>query len=306
MTEYKEEGIVVRGLGGAFTVRTDAGAYYTCRAKGVLKRNDGKLLVGDRVTLSRSEDGQECVVSEILARRCALIRPPLANVTVLVLVMAGAYPAPSLPTADRLLAICAHEGIEPVIVLTKSDLAKAENEALCALYRDAGYEVYSTCATTGAGTDVLRAALSEKLRAGGIAAFAGASGVGKSTLLCALFPSLALETGALSEKTARGRHTTRHVELFDFSGGFVADTPGFSLLDFEHFDFFSLDDLFDAFPDFAPYRGACRYDDCTHVKEEGCALLDAVREGRVAPSRHETYAELYAILKTKKSTYPKR
>lgn len=307
MTDLLEQGRVIRGLGGAFTVRTESGACYTCRAKGTLKRNDGRLLVGDVVSLRLPENEKEGVlVAEIFPRQTALIRPPLANVTVMVLATAGAYPAPSLSTVDKLLCICAHAGITPVLAVTKNDLVPEKSAELASLYRAAGYPVFVLSSPLGEGVDALREYLREALATGGIAAFAGASGVGKSTLLSALFPTLQLETGTLSEKTERGRHTTRHVELFPFAGGFVADTPGFSLLDFEHFDFFALEDLTSTFPDFAPYLQGCRYDDCTHTKEEGCALLAAVAEGRVAKSRHDTYLALYEILKAKKNTYPKR
>ena len=307
MKDTKQTGRVVKALGGAFTVELSTGARYTCRAKGTLKRNDGRLLVGDEVTLRIPETEEEGVLlEEILPRHCALIRPPLANVTHIVLALSGAYPAPALSTVDKLLAICAHEGISPVLAVTKQDLAPKEGEALAALYRLAGYPVYLLASPTGEGVAALKAYLADALKEGGIAAFAGASGVGKSTLLTALFPELALETGTLSEKTERGRHTTRHVELFPFSGGYVADTPGFSLLDFEHFDFFALEDLLSAFPDLSLYADGCRYDDCSHTKEEGCAVCAAVASGHIAPSRHETYTELYAILKAKKNTYPRR
>lgn len=303
----KEVGCVVRALGGAFTVVTADGESYTCPAKGILKRNDGRLLVGDEVRLRLSENEKEgVVVAEILPRKNALIRPPLANVTVMVLAVSGAYPAPALTTVDKLLAICVHEDILPVIAVTKQDIAKEEGDQLLSIYRNAGFPVFSVSATTGEGVVALKEYLNEVLRDGGIAAFAGASGVGKSTLLTALFPNLALETGTLSEKTERGRHTTRHVELFPFSGGYVADTPGFSLLDFEHFDFFALDDLLGAFPDLSSLATGCRYDDCSHTKEEGCAVLDAIAQGRAEKTRHETYLELYTILKAKKNTYPKR
>ena len=301
--EIKETGRVIRALGGSFTVALPTGECYTCPAKGILKRNDGKVLVGDEVRLSRSDNEKEgVVVAEILDRHCALIRPPLANVTVMVVAISGAYPAPAPSTIEKLLAICVHEGISPVIAVTKLDIAREEGEMLISLYKNAGFPVFAVASPTGEGVEDLREYLALALKDGGIAAFAGASGVGKSTLLTALFPSLALETGTLSEKTERGRHTTRHVELFPFSGGYVADTPGFSLLDFEHFDFFSIEDLLDAFPDLASLATGCRYDDCSHTKEEGCAVLSAIAEGRAERSRHETYLELYAVLKAKKNT----
>ena len=307
VTERKETGRVICARGGGFTVETSSGECFTCPAKGVLKRNDGRLLVGDEVRLRFSENEREdVVVSEILPRKNALIRPPLANVTVMVIALSGAYPAPALTTVDKLLAICIHAGIRPVLAITKQDIAKHEGDKLITLYRNAGFPVFPVASPTKDGVQALKSYLEDALLEGGIAAFAGASGVGKSTLLTALFPNLSLETGGLSEKTERGKHTTRHVELFPFSGGYVADTPGFSLLDFEHFDFFALDDLLDVFPDLSAFASGCRYDDCTHTKEEGCAVLVAIADGKVEKSRHETYLELYTILKAKKNTYPKR
>lgn len=307
MKQEQEIGRVVKSLGGAFTVSFPSGRTVSCRAKGSLRRNDGKLLVGDRVTLSRSDDARlGLAVNEILPRDNALIRPPLANVTHMVLALCGAYPAPSLSTVDKLLAICEHERIAPILAITKDDLASKENQELKEIYEKAGYPVFLLSSLTGEGVSALYDHLEEVMGEGDIAAFAGASGVGKSTLLTALFPTLALQTGTLSEKTERGRHTTRHVELFPFARGYVADTPGFSLLDFEHFDFFGLEDLLSAFPEIAAHAQGCRYDDCSHTKEEGCSVLQGVAQGRIAKSRHETYLSLYAILKEKKNTYPRR
>ncbi len=297
-------GIVVKGVGGLFEVLLPTGERVTCPAKGGLKKDEGKLLVGDRVRLRLDESGRgETVLTEILPRKNALIRPPLANVTTLVVTAAPLSPAPSLPMLDRLLAICAYENITPLIAVTKGDLDGERAESLFRHYQKAGYSVYPLCSYTGEGVAALKAALSDNLKEGGIAAFAGASGVGKSTLLSALFPHLALATGTLSEKTDRGRHTTRHVELFPFEGGFVADTPGFSLLDFERFDFLPLSALADCFPEFRPYIGCCRYDDCSHTKEEGCAILAAIERGEVLPERHASYLALYPILKAKKRHY---
>ena len=310
MTEIRNEnkteacGIVVKGVGGLFEVLLPTGERVVCPAKGGLKRGDGRLLVGDRVRLRiDGSDRGETVLTDILPRKNALIRPPLANVTVLVVTVAVKSPMPSFTMLDRLLAICAYEDITPLIAVTKGDLDGESAEALCAHYEKAGYAVHLLSSYTGEGVAALREALAENLAEGGIAAFAGASGVGKSTLLSALFPHLALETGALSEKTDRGRHTTRHVELFPYAEGFVADTPGFSLLDFERFDFLPLSALADCFPEFRAYIGECRYDDCSHTKEEGCAILAAVERGEILRARHESYLALYPILKAKEKNY---
>lgn len=293
-------GIVVKGLGGLYEVRLFEGGSVLCRGKGILKRDDGKLLVGDRVCVADAESEKgEAVIESILPRRNALIRPPLSNVTVMVLTVSAISPLPAFSTLDKMLAVCEHEGIEAVLAVTKNDLDASAAEALCALYTSAGYQTFLLSSPTGEGVDDLRAYLDGAVKDGGIAAFAGASGVGKSTLLTALFPSLALLTGSVSDKTQRGRHTTRSVELFPFGGGFVADTPGFSLLDFERFDFIPFDALASSFPEFSSYIGECRYDDCTHIKEEGCAILSAVEAGKIARTRHESYKELYPILKEK-------
>ena len=299
---YISDGVVTGGVGGLYEIRLSDGTIVSCRAKGVLKRGEGKVLVGDRVSVQLDPSGRgETVITEILPRRCALIRPPLANVTALVVTVAAKAPLPSFPMLDRLLAICEYEGITPVLAITKEDLDQNAAEELAAVYRLAGYEVFLLSAEKPEGDAALLAHLNALATDGGLVAFAGASGVGKSTLLGRLFPSLSLKTGSVSEKTARGRHTTREVTLFPFGGGYVADTPGFSLLDFERFDFLPLEALTSCFRDIAPYTGNCRYDDCSHTKEEGCLVLAAVREGRIAQSRHETYLELYAVLKAKKS-----
>lgn len=303
-TLHQAEGLVVKAVGGLFEVLLPTGERILCRAKGGLKRGDGRLLVGDRVMVQVDESERgETVVTEILPRKNALIRPPLSGVTVLVVTAAALSPAPSYEMLDRLLAICAHEGIRPLFAVTKGDLSEEKARELFSHYEKAGYEVFLLSSVTGEGVEVLREALAEAVTDGGIAAFAGASGVGKSTLLSALFPHLSLATGSLSEKTDRGRHTTRHVELFPFSGGYVADTPGFSLLDFERFDFLPLSALADCFPEFRPYIGECRYDDCSHTKEEGCAILAAVERGEVSRLRHQSYLTLYPILKAKEKKY---
>ena len=303
----EKQGIVIKGLGGLYEVHLFDGDTVLCRGKGTLKRDEGKLLVGDRVCVADAESERgEAVIASILPRKNALIRPPLANVTVMVLTASPVSPLPALSTLDKMLCVCEYEGIDVVLAVTKNDLDAAAAEELAMLYANAGYKVFPISSPTGEGVDTLRAYLEETVKDGGIAAFAGASGVGKSTLLTALFPHLALQTGSVSDKTLRGRHTTRSVELFPFESGFVADTPGFSLLDFERFDFIPFDALASSFPEFSSYIGECRYDDCTHVKEEGCAILAAVRDKRIAASRHESYKELYPILKEKHSYLMRR
>ena len=296
----QKNGIVTKGVGGLYEVLLSDGSRILCRGKGILKKDDGKLLVGDRVSVkdAQSERG-EAVIGAIAPRDNALIRPPLANVGAIVLTVAAVSPMPALSTLDRMLSVCEYEGILPILALTKTDLSEDAAERLGALYLAAGYEVFPVSSVTGEGTDALRARIVSIAREEKTVAFAGASGVGKSTLLGTLFPHLSLATGALSEKTQRGRHTTRTVELFPYEGGFLADTPGFSLLDFERFDFIPFEALPYTFKEFRAYIGRCRYDDCTHTKEEECAIREAVASGAVAKSRHDSYLELYPILKEK-------
>lgn len=303
-------GKVIRGVGGLYAVRTvEAGevSVYTCRAKGILRRGDEKLLIGDEVTLERdTEVAGGLVISEVCPRRNALIRPPLANLDCLFAVFSATRPQPVLETVDKLIAIAEHNGICPAVVITKSDDGTDAAEEYAKIYRLAGFPTFVTSARTGEGIPTLSDYIRGQVCEGRCAAFAGASGVGKSTLLNTLFPRLALLTGSLSEKIGRGKNTTRHVELFDVSDdpvhtGFLADTPGFSLLDFARFDFFELPDLLPAFRDLAPYAGKCRYADCAHVGEgaEECAVARAVRDGKIAPSRLASYRTVYRVLKDK-------
>lgn len=299
----RSEGRVMRGVGGLYEVRITEGEgerRISCRGRGVLKRDDERILVGDRCVVL--EEGSEAVIEEILPRGSALIRPPLANLDYLFIITAASHPAPSLDTLDKLTAITVHNRITPVVVVTKADLDEGAAERTAAVYRAAGFPVFIL--SPSLDTKELSSFISLYVRDGKSAAFAGASGVGKSTLLNRLFPSLSLATGDISRKIARGRHTTRSVELFATpEGGLIADTPGFSMLDFLRFDFFSLEDLPATFPEFSAELGGCRYADCTHTGEVDCGVAIAVREGRIPASRHESYRGLYKILKEKKNRY---
>lgn len=291
-------GVVVKGLGGLYEVLCDEGRI-ACRARGALKRDEEKVLIGDRVELDRP-DG-EYVIAKIERRKNALIRPPIANLDALYCVIAASRPAPALDTLDKLLAIAENRSIRAALVVTKTDGDREAAENYAALYRRVGYPVFLVSSLSGEGIGAVADDLAGLLATGATAAFAGASGVGKSTLLNRLLPGVSLETGEISRRVERGKHTTRHVELFPYRGGFVADTPGFSMLDFARFDFFSLDELFDAFPEFAAYRGKCRYADCTHTGEgpDECAVARAVRDGLIPASRRDSYRALYATLKNK-------
>lgn len=302
-------GKVVKGLGGLYEVRIDGDGRterLACRAKGVLRRDEEKVLVGDDVRVSIDDSTPDgIVISAIEKRKNSLIRPPLANLDYLFIVFAAAKPAPVLETVDKLIAIAVHNSITPVVVITKSDLSSSDAEKYSGIYRLSGIETFVTSSNSGDGVNILADYITKNVKDGKTSAFAGASGVGKSTLMNSLFPTLALATAEISRKIERGRHTTRHVEIFDITNspdtGFLADTPGFSLIDFARFDFFSLDELLPTFPELLPYVGKCRYADCAHVGEgtEECAVAKAAEEGKIAKSRLESYRAIHRVLKNK-------
>ena len=321
---YQGCGRVIKSNGGLFTVRLflDAnrepmpldGLTVTGRGRGSLHRK-GSLLVGDvvRVTYDNTafskeedgnikcaEDGTGVAIDEILERKNALIRPPMANLDLLFVTLSATTPDPVLETVDKLISIAEHNRIEPVIVITKSELAPDVSAELADIYRRAGFEVF--CVGNGLPIDALEERIAN-IKNGTVAAFSGASGVGKSTLLNRLFPNLQLQTGEISRRIERGKNTTRVTELYPLSNeddcGFLADTPGFTMLDFERFDFFEKEDLPHAFREFSPYIGECRYTKCSHTKEEGCAILAAVKSGVIPKSRHASFLSLYEVLKKK-------
>ncbi len=318
---YTQTGRLIKMTGGLYTVRLDAGdtplsgQTVECRARGQFRHARVTPLVGDYVAVqydhtsyvlgengvaTPSADRTGLMIADILPRKNSLIRPPLSNVDIMLTVVAAASPDPDVPTVDKLLSILEFHHIEPILVIGKCELDPARAAALKAMYEQAGYRVFVLSCYTGEGIADF-AAFAENTLGGRITAVAGASGAGKSTLLNTVFPGLGLVTGTLSEKIGRGKNTTRHTELFDLpGGGYIADTAGFSLLDFERFDFFALEDLPHTFREFTPYLGACRYTDCTHTTDEGCAIVEAVRAGRIGASRHGAYRELYGVLKEKK------
>lgn len=323
--EYRTHGKILKGVGGLYTIKLIdershsaifgsasplASRLITCSASGSLRHNNVKPLVGDNVEIvytdhSTSESdakNNDIRISDILDRKNELIRPPMANLDVMFISMAAASPAPVIPTIDKLICIAEYNDIEPVIIIGKCDLAPEYAKELQDIYKKAGFDAFVLSAKTGEGVDAIREFVNTKLD-GKTSAFAGASGIGKSTLLNALFPDLALTTNTISVKIQRGRHTTRHVELYPISekegAGYIADTPGFSLLDFERFNFFDKEDLAYNMREFRDYIGECRYTKCSHTKEEGCAILEAVREGKISRSRHDSFLEIYASLKNK-------
>ena len=310
VTKY---GQVVKGLGGLYETRvvTENGIErLSCRAKGVLKRDEEKVLIGDNVKILLDDSTPDgLVISEIVERKNSLIRPPMANLDYLFIVFAAKKPSPVIETVDKLIAISVHNGITPVIVITKSDLDAEIADELAAIYIKVGIPTFVTSSEDKTGVEPLAEYIESEVKDGKTAAFAGASGVGKSTLMNALFPNLTLATAEISRKIERGRHTTRHVEIFEIQGGldtgFLADTPGFSLIDFARFDFFSLEEIIPTFPEFLPYVGKCRYTDCAHVGEgaDECAIAKATLDGIIPESRLESYRSIYKVLKEKKNNY---
>ena len=318
---YTQTGLIIKMTGGLYTVRLDpadsplSGQTVECRARGNFRHEHISPLVGDRVTvcyddtsfvsadgeIAPSTDRTGLVIDEILPRKNSLIRPPLANLDVMLVVVAAATPDPDIPTLDKLLTILEYNRIEPVLIIGKAELKPKRAAKIAALYEKIGYRTFVLSCHTGEGMEAFSDYAHTELR-GRITAVAGASGAGKSTLLNTVFPGLDLITGDISEKIGRGKNTTRHTQLFDLPGqnGYIADTAGFSLLDFERFDFFTLEDLPHTLREFAPYLGKCRYTDCMHLADEGCAILAAVEAGDIPRTRHEAYKELYATLKEKK------
>ena len=310
----EKRGKVIKGLGGLYNVRVaeknEEIKIYTCRAKGALHKDEEKLLIGDNVCISiddQTPDG--IVISEIQERKNAFIRPPMANLDYLFIVFAAKKPAPVLEVVDKLIAIAIHNDVKPIVIVTKQDLSDTLALDYAEIYKNSGIDTFITSSESKEGITELSEYIKYNIKEEKTAAFAGASGVGKSTLMNALFPSMQLSTSEISKKIERGRHTTRHVEIFDIGEngnlGFLADTPGFSLVDFARFDFFEVDDLADTFPDILPYASGCTYADCAHVGEgiADCAVARAANEGKIAPTRLESYRSIYRILKEKKNKF---
>ena len=279
------KGLLLCSSGGLFRVLCEDGSEVGCTARGALRKKGQSPVAGDWVNFSK----EEAVIQEILPRKNSLIRPPCANMDLLVLVISTTDPTPNVRVLDQLLVIAAKAEMQPVLVFTKGDLK--EDPELMTLYRQAGYAVFSVNSLLGEGVEPLRAFL-----AGKTALMLGNSGVGKSTLLNALMPGLDLATGETSKKLGRGRHTTRCVTMYPFEGGFLADTPGFSTVDLLQYGLDDEEQLADAFLEFLPHLGNCRFADCAHIKEPGCAICAAVEAGEIAPSRHESYVAFYEEL----------
>jgi ribosome biogenesis GTPase len=286
------QGKIVKGVGGFYEVLS-GGELYTCRARGRFRREGLTPLPGDDVEFTPGAGEELGFVDGILPRRNALRRPAVANVDMLVLVTAMREPEPDLLLLDKLLLSAVSLGVEPSLVINKCDLASPEEvRALTGQYAHAVPSTLAVSAKSGSGIGELMEYLHGKC-----SCLAGQSGVGKTSLLNRLFPGRDMETGGVSERTSRGRHTTRHAELLILpGGGEVADTPGFSLLEAEAVDPATLPALV---PEFASYEGQCRFSGCMHVSEPGCAVKKAAAEGAISPERLQRYAEILAETREK-------
>lgn len=284
MAIEEAEGRIVRSISGFYDVVLPEETV-TCQARGILRKDGMTPLTGDMVRITRQKG--KGMIQEVLPRKNSFVRPAVANVDALLIFAANVNPVTEPFLIDRVTAIAGNKGVESILCVNKTDLDEAEE--LCRIYTHAGFRVIATSAQTGAGLGELREALQGKLTA-----FTGNSGVGKSSVLNRLCPDLALPTGEVSEKLGRGRHTTRHVELFALdSSTFVMDTPGFSSFDTDQMDVILKENLQYAFPDFGRYLGACQFHDCSHRKEPGCAVRAAAEHGEIEPSRYDSYLRLY-------------
>ena len=279
-------GRIKKALSGFYYVDTGE-EVVTCRARGRFRKEGVSPLVGDRVEITVS--GTEGMVDAIEPRRNVFSRPAVANIDQLVVLASCATPVTEPFLIDRVLAIAQMQGVPALVVVNKDDRASAQ--PLAEIYRKAGVPVLVTSAETGEGIEALREALNGKL-----SCLTGNSGVGKSSLLNRACPQLQLPVGEVSEKLGRGRHTTRHIELYSLgSNTFVADTPGFSAFDTERMELVHKEQLQYAFPEFAPYLGHCQFPDCAHRKEPGCAVRKALAEGEIGQTRYDSYERLYEL-----------
>ncbi len=286
------EGLIIKGIGGFYYVEV-AETVYECKARGVFRKQNITPTVGDRCVIEVPETGFASI-AEILPRKNILVRPTLANLDKLIIVVSSCKPKPNYLIIDRLTSAAEDKEIKPVVVITKVDLAPIDE--LYEVYSKACIETICVDYRTGEGIDRVR----EELK-GCVSGFAGNSGVGKSTLINAVEPELGLATGEISDKLGRGRHTTRSAELFNLSfGGKIADTPGFASFDSDFGEPIDKDNLQFCFPEFEPYIGKCKFTSCAHLCERGCEIVSAVERGEISPQRHESYCSLYREAKERK------
>ncbi len=283
------EGVIVKLLSGYYYCATDSGEIVCCRARGIFRKDGMSPLVGDNVRFVKSAgDGS---VIEILPRKNRLVRPAAANIDRIVIVSAHSVPSPNTLIIDRMTAIAHKNNIECVIVFNKADLGNMSNYR--DIYSSAGFKTFIVSADTGEGIDELKEYLSN-----GFNVFTGNTGVGKSSILNRIIGEDIIKTGEVSEKLGRGRHTTRHIEIYPIcNGAYAADTPGFSSLTFEDAEFISKDEMILCFPDINKYNTGCRFVSCSHINEPDCVVKTALNNGLINPSRYESYCAMYNEVK---------
>lgn len=284
------DGRLIKGIGGFYYVET-ADTIYECKARGVFRKKGITPLVGDYVKITVNENAEN-TIDEIKERKNSLVRPPLANIDQLFIVTSVVDPAINTFVLDRLIATAEFKSIEPIIVITKVDLCESYDEYV-KIYSKAGFKVVVCNNSNGDGSDEVK-----ELLKGKTSAFTGNSGVGKSTLLNIIDPNLSLLTGQTSKKLGRGKHTTRHCQLYKVNGGYVADTPGFSAIDIERCEKIYKEDLPYCFREFLPYIDKCKFlTNCSHTGDKGCAVVKAVEDGLISKQRYNSYVELYNEVK---------
>lgn len=280
------EGTIIKALSGFYYV-VSGDNIYECRARGKFRLDGTSPMVGDRVTFD--PDGAKGYVTSVHERKNFFIRPAIANIDALVFVAANTNPVTDPYLIDRVSVIVEESDCELIVCINKTDIDPADE--LYKIYTDAGFPTFRVSAATGDGISDFAASLR-----GRICAFTGNSGVGKSSILNAILPAADIPTAEVSQKLGRGKHTTRHVELYDAGDNtFIADTPGFASFELEMMRSIDKSDLQYDFRDFAPYLGKCRFPDCAHLKEPGCAVTDAVKSGAIHQSRYDSYARLYDL-----------
>ncbi len=282
-------GLIIKITGGFYYVEAED-RVYECKARGVFRKKGFTPLVGDYVVIDVPEGDGYCSIESVSERKNSLIRPALANLDTLVIVSSVVEPNVNTYIIDKMICAAVNKGIEPVVVFSKTDLQPCDE--YLEIYKKSGIKAIEYSSVTNKGVEEIKEVLSGK-----ISAFSGNTGVGKSTLLNALFPTLELLTGEISNKLGRGRHTTRTVELFKCFDGYVADTPGFSTVDLDRYELIRKEELQHCFPEFAEYIGECRFTSCAHICEKGCAVIEAVENGDISKSRHNSYVRMYNEVK---------
>ncbi len=292
------KGRIIKALSGFYYVACD-GQIFECKARGNFRKIGVSPMVGDNVVFQKTTDNNG-VVDEILPRKNSLIRPPVANIDKLFIMSAFSNPEPNTYLIDKMTVIASFNNIEPIIVFNKCDMGSFDE--IRSVYHNAGFKTFVISAKDSFGIEELKPEMKDCF-----SVFTGNSGVGKSSVLNAIFGNDDIATGNVSEKLGRGRHTTRHTELYKLPfGGYIADTPGFSSLELEMKNFELKENLEYCFPDFEKYLGDCKFTSCTHTKENGCAVIEALESGKIEKTRHESYCQLFTEMKDLKPWQPNK